>query len=202
MVIGILAVTLGMVLMALYLISFVGDRSAEDLIQPFSFGDVVVIAIISAGFLIAVALAATGIAWFADRPGDVVLTWMGYRVETSLMVAALAVLVFAIVLMLAWSILRGIVRTPEQVSLFFRHRRAMKGYLAISRGLIAIGSGDLRSARRAADEAARLSPRDPLTLLLAAQSAQMAGDRGGAEYVRVAAQPAHAYASGQSVVFS
>ena len=99
-------------------------------------------------FLIAVALIATGVAWFADRPGDVVLTWMGYRVETSLMVAALAVLVFAIVLMLVWSILRGIVRTPEQVSLFFRHRRAMKGYAAISRGLIAIGAGDLKLARR------------------------------------------------------
>ena len=49
-----------------------------------------------------------------------------------------------IALMLVWSIVRGILRSPEQVSLFFRHRRAMKGYLAISRGLIAIGAGDLR----------------------------------------------------------
>ncbi len=47
--------------------------------------------------------------------------------------------------------------------------------------MIAIGAGDLRLARRAADEAARLSPGDPLTLLLTAQSAQMAGDREGAE---------------------
>ncbi|HEY0302708.1 MAG TPA: heme biosynthesis HemY N-terminal domain-containing protein, partial [Rhizomicrobium sp.] len=52
---------------------------------------------------------------------------------------------------------------------------------AVSRGLIAIGAGDLRLARRSADEAARLSPGDPLMLLLTAQSAQMAGDRGGAE---------------------
>ena len=77
--------------------------------------------------------------------------------------------------------MRGILRSPEQVSLFFRHRRAMKGYLAISRGLIAIGAGDLRGARKSADEAARLSPGDPLALLLTAQSAQMAGDRGAAE---------------------
>jgi HemY protein len=132
-------------------------------------------------FLVAVALIATGFVWFADRPGDVAITWMGYRIETSLMVAALAVAALVVAVMMLWTIVRGILRSPEQVSLFFRHRRAMKGYLAISRGLIAIGSGDLRSARRAADEAARLSPRDPLTLLLAAQSAQMAGDRGGAE---------------------
>ena len=57
----------------------------------------------------------------------------------------------------------------------------MKGYHAISRGLIAIGAGDHRVARKSADEAARLSPDEPLTLLLSAQSAQMAGDRGGAD---------------------
>ncbi len=51
----------------------------------------------------------------------------------------------------------------------------------MSRGLIAIGAGDLRLARRNADDAARLTPGEPLTLLLSAQSAQMAGDRPAAE---------------------
>src|ERR1019366_7851959 len=114
-------------------------------------------------------------------PGDVAVTWMGYRIETSLMMAALAVAALIVIAILLWSVVRGILRSPEQVSLFFRHRRAMKGYLAISRGLIAVGAGDLRLARKAADEAARLSAGDPLTLLLSAQSAQMAGDRGAAE---------------------
>ena len=132
-------------------------------------------------FLISVALIAAGFVWVADRPGDVAITWMGYRVETSLMVAALAVAALVVAAVLLWSALRLIVRSPEQVSLFFRHRRAMKGYLAISRGLIAIGAGDLRLARRSADDAARLSPGDPLALLLTAQSAQMAGDRAAAE---------------------
>ena len=132
-------------------------------------------------FLISVALIAAGFVWFADRPGDILITWMGYRIETSLMVATLAVALLVVVAIFGWSILRGILRSPEQVSLFFRHRRAMKGYLAISRGLIAVGAGDLKLARKSADEAARLSSGDPLTLLLAAQSAQMAGDRTGAE---------------------
>ena len=132
-------------------------------------------------FLLSVALIAAGFVWFADRPGDVAITWMGYRVETSLMVMALAVGALVLVGIFLWSILRGILRSPEQVSLFFRHRRAMKGYLAISRGLIAVGAGDLRIARKSADEAARLSSGDPLTLLLSAQSAQMAGDRVAAE---------------------
>lgn len=133
-------------------------------------------------FLVSVALIAWGVAWFADRPGEVAVTWLGYRVETSFLVAMLAVLAFVIVLMAAWSIARAILRSPEQVSLFFRHRRAVKGYLAISRGLIAIGAGDMGTARNSATEAARLSPGDPLALLLMAQSAQMAGDRGAAEH--------------------
>ncbi|MFN3658207.1 MAG: heme biosynthesis protein HemY [Pseudolabrys sp.] len=132
-------------------------------------------------FLVAVALVAAGAVWFADRPGGVAITWMGYRIETTVMVAVLAVAVLMVVAIFAWSILRGIVRTPGNISLFFRHRRAMKGYHAVSRGLIAVGAGDLKLARRSADDAARLTPGDPLTLLLAAQSAQMSGDRLAAE---------------------
>jgi len=140
-------------------------------------------------FLLSVALIAFGFAWVADRPGEVAITWPwldqtwpGHgRIETSILVAGLAVVVLVLAILLLWSIVRGIVRSPDQVSLFFRHRRAVKGYLALTRGLIAIGAGDLRLARKSADEAARLSPGDPLTLLLTAQSAQMAGDRGSAD---------------------
>ena len=132
-------------------------------------------------FLVSLALIAFGFAWMADRPGAVAVTWLGYRIETSITVAVLVLIVLVIVAILLWAILRGIWRSPQQVSLFFRHRRAMKGYVAISRGLIAIGAGDLKLARKSADEAARLSAADPLALLLKAQSAQMAGDRAGAE---------------------
>jgi HemY protein len=132
-------------------------------------------------FLVLVALIAWGFAQLADLPGAVAVTWLGYRIETSVMVALLAVLAVIVVVLLLWSVLRGVLRSPEQVSLLFRHRRAVKGYRALTRGLIAIGAGDLHLARKSADEAARLSPGDPLTLLLTAQSAQMAGDRGAAE---------------------
>jgi HemY protein len=132
-------------------------------------------------FLISVLVVAWGFAWVADRPGEIAITWMGYRVETSVIVAAFAVAALVLVILVIWSIVRAILRSPEQVSLFFRHRRAIKGYLAISRGLIAVGAGDLRLARRSAADAARLSPGDPLALLLTAQSAQMAGDSVTAE---------------------
>jgi len=133
-------------------------------------------------FLVAVAVLAAGFVWIADRPGDIALTWMGYHIETSVMVAALAIVVLVALLIILWAIMRAILRSPGHVSLFVRHRRAAKGHQAISRGLIAVGAGDLNVARRAADEAARLAPDHPLALLLTAQSAQMAGDRNAAEH--------------------
>ena len=43
-------------------------------------------------FLIVVGALALGVAWLADRPGDVVVTWQGLRIETSLMVLGAAML--------------------------------------------------------------------------------------------------------------
>ena len=53
-------------------------------------------------FLLAVAVLAAGFVWFADRPGDVTIAWMGYRTETSVMVAALALAALVVVLMVLW----------------------------------------------------------------------------------------------------
>ena len=48
-------------------------------------------------FLASVAVAATGVAWIADRPGEVSIAWMGYRIETSIMVAAFAIAALVLV---------------------------------------------------------------------------------------------------------
>ena len=39
-------------------------------------------------YLIFVGVIAYGVALIADRPGDVVVTWQGWRIETSLLVLA------------------------------------------------------------------------------------------------------------------
>ncbi len=142
-------------------------------------------------FLLAVAGLAWCFAWFADRPGDVDIVWLGRQIHTSVLVAFVALLVvIALAILLLW-LIRAVWRSPDQVSLFLRNRRAMKGYLAISRGLVAIGSGDARLARKSAEEAARLAPHEPLALLLAAQSAQLHGARADAEqhFRAMAARP-------------
>jgi HemY protein len=132
-------------------------------------------------FLIVVGALALGVTWLADRPGDVVVTWQGWRIQTSLMVLGAAVLAAMVALALLWSFVRAILRSPFMLGTLLHNRRGVRAYEAISRGLIAVGAGDLRGARKHTDEAKRIAPAEPLALLLSAQSAQLAGDREAAD---------------------
>jgi HemY protein len=132
-------------------------------------------------YLVLVALLAVGVVWLAERPGEVAVTWLGWRIETSVMVTAVAIAILVAITMMVWSLVRFVLRSPELIKMVLSQRRGVRGYLALSRGLIAIGAGDARAARRATDEAERIAPGEPLALLLNAQCAQLAGDRATAE---------------------
>jgi len=131
-------------------------------------------------YLIILAALAFGAVWMADRPGEVAITWQGRRIDTSVMVLLAAVAALIVACVIAWSILRAIMRAPETIARYRRYRRGVRGYRAVSQGLIAVGSGNARTAKKFTAEAVRIAPREPLTLLLSAQSAQLNGDRDGA----------------------
>jgi HemY protein len=128
-------------------------------------------------YLVVVGLLALGAVWLADRPGDVAITWLDHRVETSVMVLAAAVVALAVLAAILWSTVRAVMRAPGRVGRYLRTRRGVRGYLAVSRGLVAVGSGDAVAARKFMQEASRIAPGEPLTLLLRAQTAQLCGDR-------------------------
>lgn len=132
-------------------------------------------------FLVAVGVVAVGAAWLADRPGTVLIEWEEHEFKLTVMTLVVIVIVIAVLGIILWSIYRAIRRSPETLRFHLRMRRGMRGYHAVSQGLIAVGSGDVRSARRFAEEAARIAPNEPLTLLLGAQASQLAGDRDAAE---------------------
>ncbi|HEY7297415.1 MAG TPA: heme biosynthesis HemY N-terminal domain-containing protein [Xanthobacteraceae bacterium] len=134
-------------------------------------------------FLAIVGVVAFGAVWLAERPGDVVITWQGQRIETSVMVLIAAVIAVAALATTLWSILRAIVRAPSELRRRRQARRSARGFAVLSRGLIAVASGDARTARRLADEASRIAPDEPLALLLSAQAAQLSGDRAAAERI-------------------
>ena len=132
-------------------------------------------------FLILLGLIALGITWLADRPGRGRrhLAWLADRdfadgvdrhprgadrgLHSGLVVPAR-------ILPLAPPDRAIVARTPRPA-----------GPRAITKGLIAIGAGDARAARRYSGEASKLAAGEPLALLLGAQSAQLVGDRNAAE---------------------
>jgi HemY protein len=132
-------------------------------------------------FLLLIALAAAGAAWVADQTGDVTLTWGGLRVETTLPVFVFALGITIVAATLAWTVLAALWRTPGRIRRHRHERRHARGRHAITHGLLAIGHGDSAAARQHADVARRFAGHDPLALLLHAQSAQLDGDREGAQ---------------------
>lgn len=114
--------------------------------------------------------------WLADNPGQVSLVWYGYVVETSAAVLVVALAAVAILSALAyrlWIFIRGV---PAGISRFRRDGRRRRGYLALSRGMVAVAAGDPGEARRQAGRADDLLDEPSLTMLLSAQSAQLSGD--------------------------
>ncbi|MGY3531466.1 heme biosynthesis HemY N-terminal domain-containing protein [Bradyrhizobium sp. USDA 4452] len=130
-------------------------------------------------FLLLIALAAAGAAWLADQPGDLVLNWGGLRLTSKQPMYLLGLLI--VVAMVAGVILRGLWKIPSHIRRGRRERRHARGRHAITQGLLAIGHGDSSAARAHAEVARSHAGGDPLALLLHAQSAQLDGDRDGAQ---------------------
>lgn len=132
-------------------------------------------------FLVLIALAATGAAWVAEQPGDVVLFWGNLKISTTLPRFVLGLGIVIVAAIMLWAILRGLWRTPQRIRKGRRERRHARGRHAITQGLLAIGHGDSSAARAHAEVARKHAGHDPLALLLHAQSAQLDGDRDGAQ---------------------
>src|SRR5258708_14985089 len=90
-------------------------------------------------YLVIVAVLAFGAVWFAERPGDVAITWQGRRIDTSVMVLAAAVAAVPGAPLVLWSILRAILRAPAVVAPHLPIPRGERRYPAVSPGPTAGG---------------------------------------------------------------
>jgi len=119
--------------------------------------------------------------YFAYNPGGVTLNWLGYRIDMHIGAALfLVALAFLLLQFISW-LFGAILRSPRAFSMARSNSRKAKGYRALTRGLTAVAAGDPGEARRQAKIAHDLLGEPPLTLLLAAQAAQLAGDETSAE---------------------
>ncbi|WP_169566485.1 heme biosynthesis protein HemY [Sneathiella limimaris] len=141
-------------------------------------------------FIVIAILSAAGV-WLADNPGAVNLRWGNYVVETSMVVLVGLAAVLALVISLLILVYRWIRSSPGRIGGLFASRKRSKGMDAISHGMVAIASGNPDAARRAAIDAEKHLKGEPLTLLLAAQAAELNKDERATEvyYSRMTEQP-------------
>ncbi|WP_375458628.1 heme biosynthesis HemY N-terminal domain-containing protein [uncultured Enterovirga sp.] len=132
-------------------------------------------------FLGLICLAAYGAVWLANNPETIAVTWAGREYSSSLAVGVVGLLAAAILLSLILGAIRYVFTLPTTVGRARKRRRQSKGYSSLSRGIVAVGAGDITAARRHASEAEKLLGNDPLALLLKAQAAQASGNREAAE---------------------
>lgn len=128
-------------------------------------------------FLIAAA-AIWGVYILSGVQAPVTLTWgdriFGPYAPFEAAVAATVVVVIALVL---WNILAWFWRKPKAMFEEMGRKRREEGYKALSRGMVALATGDAREAARQQVRAeARLPEDQPLNRMLSAQIAQTNGD--------------------------
>ena len=119
-------------------------------------------------FLAAVFAAAASAAWLAEQPGTIrydLAGRSGSLTTSEAVVLAVAAIAAAVVVL---EVLRAVLRLPRRLAERAEERRRARAWDAVSEGLVAVAAGDMRTAERAAAEAARAAPDAPLTRLLGA----------------------------------
>ena len=127
-------------------------------------------------FLLLVALAA-GFAWLADRPGTLTIRWLGREIQMSFIAGVVLALLAVVAIWFLWSLFRRLWGSPQAMGRWYSFRKNRKGYDSLSRGIIAAGAGDAAAAAKHAAIAGNALSDEPLVNVLAAQAAQLKGDR-------------------------
>ena len=130
-------------------------------------------------FVVAIA-AMLGAVWLAERPGSVTAEFRGWRLDTSVGVLMISVIVLILVSIGGWLLYRWIVGAPGALLEGWGESRRRRGYRELTQGLAAVAAGDGVEAQKHARKAEQLLSEPALTLLLSAQAAQLNGDRDGA----------------------
>lgn len=123
-----------------------------------------------------IAIIAVAASVIADIEGSVTIALPTREIRLAIPVAISLVVILSIVTIIFYRVVTTFVDAPAE---FFRWRamgRRRRGFLAVTRGLVAVAAGDDEEARKQSRKALSLVGEPPLALLLAAQAAQMEGD--------------------------
>lgn len=131
-------------------------------------------------FLAAFFILGSGAGWLLSNAGSAKIEWMGGQATIAMGPAIIALVILLGLFLVLWHLLLWVLGSPRLLGRFIGDHRRRKGRQALSSGLIAVGAGDLRAAKKYASDARRLLPNEPATQYLEAQAAQLAGERDAA----------------------
>ena len=145
-------------------------------------------------FIVIVVLISSGLAYLLDAKdiflGEIKATIAGTEyIVTPIQVALFLVLLctviwlFLKVLSLIVSVMKFINGEDTAISRHFTRNRERKGYQALSEGMLALASGEGQLAMDKANKASRFLDNPSLTNVLAAQAAELSGNRSKAEEI-------------------
>ena len=139
-------------------------------------------------FVLAVVALAYGAAWLLEADGGMRLAFGTTELNLGPLQTVIALLVLALLLWLLFkllgflgALLRFVNGDDTALTRHYGRRRERRGYDALAEGMMALASGEGRRAMDNAAKAERYLRRPELTNLIAAQGAEMAGDRRRAE---------------------
>ncbi len=127
-------------------------------------------------YVVMVAALVAGAVWLANDPGGATLTWRGWRIDTSVAVLVVAVVVFMAMLGAAMKLFAWIRGSLRAYAAQQREKRMRKGLVMLGDGFAAVHAGHAASARRLARDAGSLLGDTPAVTVLRKQAAALDGD--------------------------
>ncbi|PIR37793.1 MAG: hypothetical protein COV35_08455 [Alphaproteobacteria bacterium CG11_big_fil_rev_8_21_14_0_20_39_49] len=132
-------------------------------------------------FILILTLISVSAVWFIENDGSIVVEWMGYRIQTSVMFTVFSIVVLFFLLFVILQVLSAIKNAPKNYQKSVKDKKKEKGLIALTEGFAAIAAGDVKQAKKLTKQAVGCLGNAPVTKLLAAQSAQLEGNFGEAK---------------------
>lgn len=123
-------------------------------------------------YILVVAILGAGFAWLANNPGSLVMTFGASRVTISVLTAVIAFTLLVVIVLLVLWFLKSLFLAPHKLARHFEEQRLKKGREALSKGVLAVLSGDDDTAKYMNKRVARFldGNNEPLAKLLEAKT--------------------------------
>lgn len=132
-------------------------------------------------FFVSILIAGFLVMWFSDHPGTVHMRWLGYDIQTNIVLTLLGLATLFVVLGMIGGTIKGILSFPSFLRGKYGAYNQQRGMQALYRCLTALGAQDIKSVLAEADHLQNFWRAKPLADFFRAEAAFIGGDEKKAE---------------------